>query len=179
MTVTDETSRLEAIARPHATVADKIRALAAARVPRADIARFLGKRYQHVRNVLEGDSQSSSGGYVLGRADLGGLQEQPAPYRAAGEDSDIDRRSPGVFWLRLRPDGSLPLPPEVAEALDAAPGRRVFARLKDGRLEIISADRALEEASELVCRLIPASVDLAESLIADRRAEAARESPRD
>ena len=62
----------EAIARPHSTVADKIRALAAAGVPRADIARFLGKRYQHVRNVLEGDAQSS-GGYVLGHADVSGV----------------------------------------------------------------------------------------------------------
>ncbi|HTX51337.1 MAG TPA: AbrB/MazE/SpoVT family DNA-binding domain-containing protein [Caulobacteraceae bacterium] len=176
--MTDETSRLDAIARSRSTVADKIRALAAAGVPRADIARFLGKRYQHVRNVLEGDAQSG-GGYVIGRADLSGVQERPAPYRAAAEETDIDRRSPGVFWLRLRPDGSLLLPAEVAEALEAAPGRRVFAQLKDGRLEIISADRALEEASELVCRLIPASVDLAESLIDDRRAEAAREWPRD
>ena len=38
-----------------ATVADKIRALDAAGHPRAEIARLLGKRYQHVRNVLEGD----------------------------------------------------------------------------------------------------------------------------
>ena len=53
-----DTDRLRAIAQPHATVADKIRALSAAGVPRADIARFLGKRYQHVRNVLEGDAQS-------------------------------------------------------------------------------------------------------------------------
>lgn len=167
------------IVQPYTTVSDRVRALDAAGVGRADIAKFLGKRYQHVRNVLEADSQSSSGGYVIGRADLSGVQEQPAPYRTAAEETDIDRRSPGVFWLRLRPDGSLLLPAEAAEALDAAPGRRVFAQLKDGRLEIISADRALEEASELVCRLIPASVDLAESLISDRRAEAARGSLRD
>ena len=54
----DDPDRLRALAAPHATVADKIRALAGAGVARADIARFLGKRYQHVRNVLEGDAQS-------------------------------------------------------------------------------------------------------------------------
>ena len=35
------------------------RALDAAGYARADIARFLGKRYQHVRNVLEGDAQAA------------------------------------------------------------------------------------------------------------------------
>ncbi len=34
------------------SVSDKIRALDALGVPRAEIARLLGKRYQHVRNVL-------------------------------------------------------------------------------------------------------------------------------
>jgi transcriptional regulator with XRE-family HTH domain len=37
------------------TVADEIRALAAQGLSRAEIARRLGKSYQHVRNVLEGD----------------------------------------------------------------------------------------------------------------------------
>ena len=50
--------------------------------PRADIARFLGKRYQHVRNVLEGDAQSrpEGGGYVLGKADLSGVRRGPRPF---------------------------------------------------------------------------------------------------
>ena len=34
------------------SIAARIRALDAAGYARADIARFLGKRYQHVRNVL-------------------------------------------------------------------------------------------------------------------------------
>ena len=50
-------------------------------MPRADIARFLGKRYQHVRNVLEGDAQGGGGGYVLGRADLSGVQRNPRRLR--------------------------------------------------------------------------------------------------
>ncbi len=37
------------------TVSDKIRKLDDAGYPRAEIARLLNKRYQHVRNVLEGD----------------------------------------------------------------------------------------------------------------------------
>ncbi len=82
----EDPEHLAAIAARHATVADKIRALAGAGVARADIARFLGKRYQHVRNVLEGDAQSGptsgSGGYVVGRADLSGVQEGARPFDA-------------------------------------------------------------------------------------------------
>src|SRR5947209_19618144 len=39
------------------TISDRIRALNQAGYSRADIARFLGKRYQQVRNVLVGDEQ--------------------------------------------------------------------------------------------------------------------------
>jgi hypothetical protein len=171
----EDHDRLDAIARPHATISDKIRALAAAGVARADIARFLGKRYQHVRNVLEGDAQSG-GGYVLGRADLSGVREEPARYDGGTEDRDlIDRRSPGVYWLRPRPDGSLVLPAEVAEALGMADGYRVFATFKADRLEIISADAAMEEAREMVRKYIPPGVSLVDELIAERRAEVARE----
>src|SRR5580658_11186092 len=100
------------IVEPYATTSDRIRALAAAGAPRAEIARFLGKRYQHVRNVLEGDAQSG-GGYVLGKADLSGVREDPRPFEARPEEADwVDRRSPGVYWLRPRPDGSLVLPAE-------------------------------------------------------------------
>lgn len=37
---------------PSLNVSEKIRALASIGVPRAEIAKLLGKRYQHVRNVL-------------------------------------------------------------------------------------------------------------------------------
>ena len=44
--------RMERITSVHATTSDKIRALDAAGYSRAEIAKFLGKLYQHVRNVL-------------------------------------------------------------------------------------------------------------------------------
>jgi hypothetical protein len=177
--MTEDPDRLAAIAGRHTTVADKIRALATAGVPRADIARFLGKRYQHVRNVLEDDAQSQPDGrYVLGKADLSGMQEGPRPFER--EDAAfIDRRSVTAFWLRVRPDGSLVLPTDVTEVLDAQPDSKVFATFEDSKLTIISADAAMKEASDIVCRYIPPGVDLAASLIMDRRAEAAREEADD
>src|SRR5215472_7477684 len=157
-----ETDRLAAIAGQHATVADKIRALSAAGVARADIARFLGKRYQHVRNVLEGDAQAG-GGYVLGKADLSGVRETAAPYRAEEEDrSSIERRGPGVYWLRIRPDGSLPLPQEFVEALAAHPNARVFAKLENGEVKIISGEESMRRAQEIVRKYVPAGSNVVE-----------------
>jgi hypothetical protein len=40
-------------------ISDKIRALHAYGVPRAEIAKLLGKRYQHVRNVLVAEEQKA------------------------------------------------------------------------------------------------------------------------
>jgi hypothetical protein len=167
----DDQDRLRAIAAPHATVADKIRALAGAGVARADIARFLGKRYQHVRNVLEGDAQSGStgGGYVLGKVDLSGVREGPRPFERDEDEAYIERRGKDVFWLEVKPDGSLPMPPELAELLEATPGRRVFVEVKDGRLTMMSGMAAMDEACAIVRKYIPADVNLSEGLIEDRR----------
>ena len=44
---------MESLTRRFRTKADKIRALARARVPPADIARFLGIRYQYAYNVMK------------------------------------------------------------------------------------------------------------------------------
>lgn len=41
------------------SVSDKIRALADIKVPRAEIAKLLGKRYQHVRNVLVAEERKA------------------------------------------------------------------------------------------------------------------------
>jgi hypothetical protein len=165
--VTQDAERLNAIVQPHATVADKIRALAGAGVSRADIARFLGKRYQHVRNVLEGDAQS--GGYVLGKADLSGVQERSRPFDRDDDAAYVERRSATAFWLEVKPDGSLPLSKEIADVLGAEPGRRVFAKIKDGRLTLMSGEAAMDEARAIVRKHIPPDVDLSGGLIEDRR----------
>ena len=49
------------IATSALSVSDKIRALNELGMPRAEIARLLGKRYQHVRNVLEADRTARMG----------------------------------------------------------------------------------------------------------------------
>jgi len=175
-----ERDRLEGLVRHQTTVAGKIRALAAAGVPRADIARFLGKRYQHVRNVLEGDAQSS-GGYVLGRADLSGVRENPRPFEREAEDNAayIDRRSAKAFWIEVRPDGTLPLPPEFVDVLGGRPGERVFAEIKDGRVTLMSWEAAQEKVDAMMAKYIKPGRLVSEELIRERRAEAEREESGD
>lgn len=174
----EDPERLRTIVEGQTTVAGKIRALAAVGVPRADIARFLGKRYQHVRNVLEGDAQS--GGYVLGKADLSGVEENKTPFVDKVDEREwVERRTESASWLRPRPDGSLILPKEVADALGVSEGRRVFAEFKNGELKIVSGETAMDRARALVRRIIPSGVSLVDSLIADRRAEAEREASDD
>ncbi len=166
--------RMAELVEPHSTVSDRIRALDAAGVPRAEIARFLGKRYQHVRNVLQDDAQA--GGYTLGRADLSGVRETASAFeRSEDEAAFVERRSQGAYWLRVRPDGSILLPSEVAEALDAAPGQRVFARFGAGELRIVSGEAAMQQARDLVRQHVPPDVDMVGDLLASRRAEIAAE----
>jgi hypothetical protein len=164
-------NRLEALVRPHSTVAGKIRALAAEGVPRADIARFLGKRYQHVRNVLEGDAQTGSGGYVLGKADLSGVQDGGRAFEREPEDDSayIDRRSAKTFWIEVKPDGTLPLPHEIVEVLAGQPGGRIFAEIKDSRVTLMSWQAAQEEVDAMMAKYIKPGRFVSEELIEDRR----------
>jgi hypothetical protein len=174
--MSDEAGRLARIAEPHATVAGKIRALAGAGVTRADIARFLGKRYQHVRNVLEDDAQSGGSGYVVGRADVSAVRPEHPPglEEAAAEPYAIDA---GVAVLRVpvRADGALALPPMALQALGLRPGAVAVAELEADRVVIFSVDESVRRMQAMVRDLIPGDHSLAESLMAERRAEAARD----
>src|ERR1700730_13985812 len=84
------------------TTSAKIRVLAARGVPRADIARLLGIRYQHVRNVLEHDKARDA-------KVAAGLSEPPQP-------AIRDDNMPSVK-VRLGPEGRIVIPAPMREAL--------------------------------------------------------------
>jgi hypothetical protein len=170
-----ETDRLAAIAGPHATVADKIRALSAAGVARADIARFLGKRYQHVRNVLEDDAQRG-GGYVLGRVDLSGLREPPPGVEDAGAEPYVVDVGVAILRLPVREDGAVALPAMAMQALGLRPGGVAIGELEGDRLTIFSVRESVRRIQAMTRELVPGDHSLADGLIAERREEAARES---
>jgi AbrB family looped-hinge helix DNA binding protein len=140
------------------TTSAKIRALAARGVERADIARALGIRYQHVRNVLERDKA---------RAAAPGMAEPPQP--ALRHDN-----MPSVK-VRLGPDGRVVVPAAIRDALGLKDGDVLFARLEGGEIKLLTPQAAMMRAQAIVRQFVPDNVSLVDELIADRRREAARE----
>ncbi|MBX9795632.1 hypothetical protein [Sphingomonas sp.] len=73
-----EREKMEQIVSGKLTISDKIRALHQAGASRAEIARFLERRYQHVRNVLIEDERRAGGRASDGPAQIGTVWEQPS-----------------------------------------------------------------------------------------------------
>ncbi len=154
------------IVRPFTTVSDKIRALDAAGAPRAEIARFLGKRYQHVRNVLvEGPPKER---YTVGRIEFADVREAPSPAFAMDADTAMLR-------LAIGQDGKVQLPASVLDALGLKPGGIAIAELQADRLTVLSVAESIRRVQQMVRELIPNRTGLVDDLIADRRREAAAE----
>lgn len=140
------------------TTSAKIRALAERGVARAEIARALSIRYQHVRNVLEREKT---------REAAGGMAEPPQ--RALVHDN-----MPSVK-VRLGPDGRVVVPAPIRDALGLKEGDVLFARLEGGEIKLLTPQSAMMRAQAIVRQFVPADVSLVDELIADRRREAAQE----
>ena len=154
---------LEALLQGHKTVAGKIRALAAAGIPRAEIARILGKRYQHVRNVLEepGKARSTSHDTPQGLAEA--------------DSKPFQHATPHTYRLDVGPNGSVVLPPEVLDALGARPGGVIIADLGEESFTLISGMTGIRRMQARLAQLPPSNTLASEELIEDRRREAAIE----
>lgn len=153
------TSRADmaAIAEGLPTKSAKIRELDAAGYTRADIARFLDIRYQHVRNVL-----------------LQGAPKNARPSTAAGRDR---ARTDDRTEVRIGPGGRIVIPAAFRAAMEAEEGDTLVAAIDgDGVVRLTSAAAAVRMARRIVCEAIPSDVSLSDSLIEDRRREAAREA---
>ncbi len=155
------------------TKADKIRALSAAGYRKQKIASFLGIRYQHVRNVLVRSETR--------------LRTAPQPSRARGLAEPA--AAPLTEWQETGPEqaptygrfvideeGRITLPRNVILALDGEPRRTIPWRFEDGELKLMSRAAGIRSAQAMCAELAkkhPGS--WADELIAERRAEAARE----
>lgn len=151
------------------TKSDKIRALSAAGMSRADIARALGVRYQYVRNVLVGDEQA-------GRVVAGGpAPATRGPRAPSGGAASTDASAAGPAKLKVGPSGEVVLPAPMLEALGLRPGMVLAARFEDGEIRLYTIAEAVRRAQELMRSVVPAGVSLTDELIAERREEARRE----
>jgi bifunctional DNA-binding transcriptional regulator/antitoxin component of YhaV-PrlF toxin-antitoxin module len=162
MTELDDATR--EILNGTSTVSDKIRTLHRAGLPRAEIARMLGKRYQHVRNVLEADKLTTQPRVQAARGL--GVEEAAAPYSPG---------PPVMCRLVVGPRGALTLPDEVMAALGLGVGDVLMGALEDGRLVLTDGVTAARRARERLRAILPPGPSLADELIADRRREAANE----
>lgn len=156
------TPDVERLVAGQKTVAGKIRVLAAAGYPRAEIARMLGKRYQHVRNVLEEPKAAKAAAQPA----LKGLAE--------GDAGALVHDRPKTYRLEVK-NGSVTLPPEVLEALGAGPDGVIVAELEGEFFKIISVQESVRRIQERLRPYGRPGVSVVDELIADRRREAAED----
>jgi AbrB family looped-hinge helix DNA binding protein len=76
---------------------------------------------------------------------------------------------------RLNANGRVVIPAAVRRALDLRPGDELILRVEGGELRLSTRRQALARARRMIREYIPSEEDLTQSLIDDRRAEAARE----
>lgn len=146
---------LRSVIHPLPTKSAKIRALDERGYARADIARFLEIRYQHVRNVLEQSRvQKKNDRFADNRADSG------------------QSCSTAPSQLVIGTDGRVVIPVELRGAMRIGADGKVTARVVDGELRVMALPVAIRRVQEMVRNTIPAGVSLADELIAERRAEA-------
>jgi AbrB family looped-hinge helix DNA binding protein len=143
------------------TTSAKIRSLAAEGVSRADIARKLDIRYQHVRNVLEHDRMKEA------KAVVGNVA------------AAIPGEASASLKTKLGPDGRVVIPAAFRESLGLKDGDVLFARLENGEIVLLTPRAAMLRAQAIVRRFVPDGVSLVDELIEDRRREAKRESEDD
>ncbi len=76
---------------------------------------------------------------------------------------------------RMGDNGRVVIPAAYRKALGLAPGDEIILRLGDGEVRLMSRMTAIKRAQELVRRYNPEGRNLVNELVAERRAEAARE----
>lgn len=82
----------------------------------------------------------------------------------------------GHFPLNITAEGGLVLPRALLDEMMLDPDGRVTARVKDGELHIISPMVAIRRAQRIARTLDRGEGSVVDELIAERRAEAAREN---
>ena len=140
------------------TTSDKIRALYREGYSRSEIRRFLGIRYQHVRNVLVRD------GYLEPR-----LSREARP-QAATPPRHCDAR-PEQVRVVVGPGGRVVIPAAYREALGIEEGDAVFMRVEGDDLHVVSDATEVRRVREMIAGYVPEGVSLVDDLLRERRRE--------
>jgi hypothetical protein len=153
--------RMARIADPLPTKSAKIRALARAGFERADIARFLGIRYQHVRNVLMQPPPASERDELPPQAAVSppGFAEGTAEW-------------PGELardHLKVSADGTVRLSKDLLGLAEIRPGETIRARVVDGEVRLSSYSASIRRAQRLFRKYVPAGTKVVDAFLAERQ----------
>jgi AbrB family looped-hinge helix DNA binding protein len=77
--------------------------------------------------------------------------------------------------VKVAEGGRIVIPAEYRKRLGVQVGDNVILQLDDGEIRLFTVREAIRRAQEMVRRYVPEGVSLVDELIAERRAEAARE----
>ena len=83
-----------------------------------------------------------------------------------------------MISMKMSDGGRVVIPVEIRRELALKDGETVLWEFKDGAATLTTRLAQLREAQAMVRRFVPASVSLADELIAERRAESAAEEGR-
>ena len=79
------------------------------------------------------------------------------------------------FPIQVGPDGRVLIPVDIRRAMMIGEDRRLTGELVDGELRLISPAMALKKLQDMIQAADTGTGSIVDELIADRRAEAARE----
>ncbi len=80
-----------------------------------------------------------------------------------------------MISMKMSEGGRVVIPIEIRQAMNLKEGDTVLWELRDGKAQLTTRMAQLQEAQAMVRRFVPAGVSLADELIAERRAENARD----
>jgi AbrB family looped-hinge helix DNA binding protein len=138
---------LESLTRRLRTKADKIRALVRAGVPPAEIARFLGVRYQYAYNVMK---QSTP-------------RHDPV--------TDAATSSSRTAKVTVDSFGRIPIPEHLRSALGIAAGDELLLNLEGEELRLFTPAAGLRVAQSIVGKYLRPGDRLSADLLDDRARE--------
>lgn len=77
--------------------------------------------------------------------------------------------------IRVGPGGRITIPAEFREELAIQVGDYLTLIMDDGEIRLVTVQRAVRRAQEIVRRYVPEGVSLSDELIVERRREADRD----
>ena len=127
-----------------------------------------------VSNVLEVDKAREAG---TGTPPQIGAHPGPGLAEAATEFRHrVDERPGGHYRFVIGPDGVIALPKAVMAALKVEPGDALVGHLDGETFTLVGPEESMRRIQALVRQYANPKVSLVDELIAERRAEAAREN---